>query len=175
MFKQITVFGPGLLGASVLQAVHKHGLAKRKVAWERDPKRAKLCSEQPWCDVAFTDISKAIESADFIVMATPVDTIVDLLRKIGQHIQPGTLVTDTGSTKVLICDEGHHAIQDPAHFIGSHPMAGSEKSGFEHSSETLLEGRTCLVTPLPQSDEAATEKIVHFWEALGMQVTCLSP
>ena len=175
MFEQITVLGPGLLGASVLKAAHKRGLAKRTVVWAHRKERVQQCKKQPWCSAAYENLEDALKDADIVVLATPVDSIIDLLRSMGPHLKEGAIVTDAGSTKSLICNQGASSFPPLAYFVGSHPMAGSEKSGMENADEALFEGRTCLVTPIPQTNKAATECVVRFWENLGMNVTCISP
>ena len=70
---------------------------------------------------------------------------------------------------------GHAAMPPGVHFVGAHPMAGSEKSGWEHATETLFEGRACFVTPMPGTDGRAIETIVRFWHELGAEVTTLDP
>ena len=87
----------------------------------------------------------------------------------------GTLVTDVGSVKGEITRLGHAAMRPGAHFVGAHPMAGSEKSGWEHATESLFEGRACFVTPLRETDGRALETIVRFWHELGTEVTTLDP
>jgi prephenate dehydrogenase len=70
---------------------------------------------------------------------------------------------------------GHAAMRPGAHFVGAHPMAGSEKTGWEHATESLFEGRTCFVTPLRETNGPAIETIVRFWHELGAEVTTLDP
>jgi prephenate dehydrogenase len=178
MFEQITVLGPGLLGASILKATHTRGLAKRVVAWAHREERATQCASKNWCSAAYAthnQINEALKDADLVILATPVNSIISLLHAVGPHLKVGALVTDTGSTKTLICTQGISAFPKTASFVGSHPMAGSEKSGLDHADAKLFENRTCLVTPTPETNPKATECIVRFWENLGMNVTCISP
>jgi prephenate dehydrogenase len=84
-------------------------------------------------------------------------------------------VTDVGSVKGEICRLGHAALAARAHFVGSHPMAGSEKNGWEHATEILFEGRTCFVTPLETTAPTAAATVVAFWHALGAEPVTVAP
>ena len=108
-------------------------------------------------------------------MAARVDTIVPLVQQIAPVLPEGAIVTDVGSVKGEIARLGHVALAGTkAHFIGAHPMAGSEKTGWEHSTADLFERRTCFVTPLPDSDPRAVGTVVGFWRALGAEVVTVN-
>jgi prephenate dehydrogenase len=101
--------------------------------------------------------------------------ITGMLRKISTGLDSGALVTDVGSTKSRICREANGIVPDGVTFIGSHPMAGSEKSGMEHATSDLFKGRACMVTPLEGAPAAAVDNVVLFWRSLGMEVSSMSP
>ena len=174
-FTQITILAPGLLGASVARAVRASGVAPRIVLWTRRPESRLELREQPWCDAVADTPNAAVRGADLVVIAAPVDQIVPLARRIAPELAPGTLVTDVGSVKGEISRLGHAALAPHAHFVGAHPMAGSEKTGWKHGSATLFERRTCFVTPLPETPPAATAAAVAFWHALGAEVVTVPP
>ena len=175
MFDQITILGPGLLGASIGIAARERGLAKRIVSWSRRAETRANCLDQPWCDGVFDSAGEACRGSQLVVICTPVETIAPLLATISSDLEAGALITDVGSTKSLICRSAKGVDLGGATFIGSHPMAGSEQTGMSHARGDLFEGAACIVTPLedPQIDSAG--KISSFWEALGMQVTHTSP
>ncbi len=172
---QLVILAPGLLGGSVAQAARARGLARRIVIWARRPEVRLKLESQPWCDAVTDTPESAVTEASLVVLAAPVAKIVELARHIAIHVPSGSIVTDVGSVKGDICREGHFALKRRAHFVGSHPMAGSEKAGWEHGSPELFVNRTCFVTPLPDSDPSATEKVVRFWADLGSEVTTLHP
>ncbi len=175
MFKHITVLGPGLLGASLLMAAKARGLCSRTGAWSRRMETRLKCEKQPWCDRVSDQASDAVRDADLVVLCTPVETIVPLLKEIGPALKKGTLVTDVGSTKGLICHQSHTAAPAGVDFIGSHPMAGSEKTGLEYATPDLFRHQTCFVTPLAETPPSASERAIAFWQALEMEVTTTSP
>jgi prephenate dehydrogenase len=81
-----------------------------------------------------------------------------------------------GSVKGDISRLGHAALAATRrHFVGAHPMAGSEKTGWEHGTESLFQRRTCFVTPLPDTDARAVETVVAFWRELGAEVVTVTP
>lgn len=175
MFDQITIIGPGLLGASIGIAAHERGLAGRIVSWSRQAETRAKCQAQDWCDEVYDTAEEACRGSQLIIICTPVQTIVPLLASVAPELAPGALVTDVGSTKSRICREAKGVDLQDASFIGSHPMAGSEQTGMAHARGDLFDGAACIVTPLEDSATDATGQITSFWEAIGMQVTHASP
>jgi prephenate dehydrogenase len=175
MFQQITILGPGLLGASLAMAVKERGLAAKVHSWSRRAETRAKCIGADWCDAVFDSPEKAVKGSELVVICTPVETIVPLVEQIAGALIPGALVTDVGSTKSLICREAKGALSADATFIGSHPMAGSEQTGMEYARANLFVGATCLITPLDESPAPAIAQISAFWEALGMLLATVSP
>lgn len=167
---QLTILAPGLLGGSVARAARTRGAAKRIVLWARRPEARLKLREQPWCDAVADTPEEAVRDASLVVIAAPVDQIVPLAQLIAPALPDGALVTDVGSVKGEIARLGAVALAPRAHFVGAHPMAGSEKTGWENGTAGLFEHRTCFVTPLPESDAAAVASVVAFWRALGADV-----
>lgn len=176
MFQQITILGPGLLGASLAMAVKERGLAARVVTWSRRPESRAKCLNQSWCDAVFDSPEKAVVGSDLVVICTPVQTIVPLLVQIRPALDAEALITDVGSTKSLICREARTALEGhSATFLGAHPMAGSEQAGMEHAQSDLFENAACILTPLDDASAEAIAKLSAFWDALGMTVSTVSP
>jgi cyclohexadieny/prephenate dehydrogenase len=172
---QLTILAPGLLGGSVARAARAYGAAKRIVIWSRRPETRLALREQPWCDAVADTPEDAAREASLVVLAAPVDRIVPLARQIASTLPVGALVTDVGSVKGDIARLGAAAVAPRAHFIGAHPMAGSEKTGWEHGTAELFQHRTCFVTPRPDSDARAVESVAAFWRALGAEVVSVPP
>lgn len=172
---QLTILAPGLLGGSVARAARARGVASRIVVWSRRPESRLKLREQSWCDAVADTPNEAVRGASLVVLAAPVDQIVPLARQIAPDLSTGALVTDVGSVKGEISRLGHAALAPKAHFVGAHPMAGSEKTGWEHSSAGLFERRTCFVTPLDDTHADATAAVVKFWHDLGSDVVTVAP
>ncbi len=175
MFEQLTILAPGLLGASLGMAAHHFSIARRIHVWARRAESREACSEQAWCDEAFSDPGEAVKGSQLVVLCTPVDTIVSMVDQIAPSLDAGALVTDVGSTKSKICRLAARAVPQGTWFIGSHPMAGSEKSGMAHASVDLFRNRACLVTPLEDVEVKLVELLVRFWKSVGMEVTSINP
>ena len=176
MFQQITILGPGLLGASLAMAVKKHGLALRVTTWSRRPKSRAKCLNHSWCDAVLDTLEEAVAGSDLVVICTPVQTIVPLLTQIRPALATGALVTDVGSTKSLICREARNALEGhSATFLGAHPMAGSEQAGMEHAQPDLFQDAACILTPLDDASSETIAQLIAFWGALGMIVSTVSP
>lgn len=172
MFQQITILGPGLLGASLALALKERALCQRVHAWSRREETRTQAGQSSWCDTVFDDPARSCEGSDFVVICTPVQTIPPLLGEIAPVLSPETLVTDVGSTKSEICDR---AREIGANFIGSHPMAGSERTGMSHARADLFEAAACILTPTTSTDPAQLARLRLLWEAIGMRVVTLSP
>lgn len=175
MLDQLTILAPGLLGGSVARAAHSRGMARKIVIWSRRPETRLALAGQPWCSATQDTPEEAVKDADLVIVATPVDRIVPLLRQIAPSLKAGALVCDVGSVKGEISRLGHDALAGRAHFVGAHPMAGSEKTGWEHATADLFSGRTCFVTPVPSTDANALKKAVAFWKDLGCEVVTVDP
>lgn len=175
MLDTLVILAPGLLGGSVAQAARARGLARRIVIWARRPEVRHKLESQPWCDAIAATPEAAVAGASLVVLAAPVDRIMELARQIAPHLPAGAVVTDVGSVKGDVCRAGQVAIKGTAHFVGAHPMAGGEKTGWEHGSTSLFEKRTVFVTPLPETDPKAVELVARFWADLGGEVSTLHP
>jgi prephenate dehydrogenase len=150
-------------------------MARKIVIWSRRPETRLALAGQPWCTATKDTPEEAVKEADMVIIATPVDRIVPLLRQIAPSLKAGALVCDVGSVKGEISRLGNDAMAGKAHFIGAHPMAGSEKTGWEHGTAELFKDRTCFVTPVYSTDSGALKKAVAFWKDLGSEVVTLDP
>lgn len=175
MFEKITVIAPGLLGASIGMAVHKRSLATSVVAWARREEAREVLQSCDWCDQAPEGIEEACGDSELIVLCAPVERIIDLAKRIAPSLESNPIVTDVGSVKSLLSRECHAAFESKARFVGSHPMAGSEKTGMENADADLFVGNPCFVTPLADSDTIAVDAVSEFWSKLGAQVLRESP
>ena len=150
-------------------------LPRQLTLWARRSETQLQLKGQPWCDRVADTPADAVRDAQLIVICAPVDQIVPLVTQIAPALAAGAIVTDVGSVKGEICRHSHIELKGRAHFVGSHPMAGSEKTGWEHGRADLFSRRTVFVTPLAETEAKATERVTVFWNALEADVATLEP
>lgn len=175
MLEQLTILAPGLLGSSVARTAHALGLAKKVVVWARRTETRLELRNQPWCHQVFDTAEEAVHDASLVVLAPPVDSIVPLARQIANHLREGAVVTDVGSVKGELCRHARNALSRHGVFVGAHPMAGSERTGWQAGTENLFARRTCFVTPEQDTPDQARDLVIRFWHDLGMEVVTVTP
>ncbi len=177
MIGRLAIVGVGLLGGSVAKAARAQGLAREIVGIGRDAGRLDAALEDGTLDRATTAIGDGVKDADLILLAAPVLVIERQLPQVWQAAAPGVIITDVGSTKAAIVAAAHRlATTRPLTFVGSHPMAGSEKSGYGVARADLFQGATVIVTPTDASEPRAVKTVMAFWESLGaVSVVTLDP
>ncbi len=172
----LAILAPGLLGASVARAARERGLAGKITLWARRPEVRAALREQAWVDHVADRPEEAAARARLVVLAAPVDKIIELDRLIAPHLRHDAIVTDVGSVKGPICAAA--ATHDRARgsfFIGSHPMAGGAVTGWENGSAGLFENRVTFVTPAADTPEPALHALCDFWRGCGSTVVTLAP
>ncbi|MFP6762775.1 MAG: prephenate dehydrogenase [Planctomycetaceae bacterium] len=163
----LAIAGVGLLGGSIAAAAKQRGLARRVIGIGRNPKHLQAAVDAGLIDSFVTDPADCDAEWNFAIVATPVHRIADEVHRIAAASRRGTLITDVGSVKADVCRAAAQGLPDGIHFVGSHPLAGSEKNGCEFSDARLFEGRVTIVTPLDSSQDEAADSVTEFWTALG--------
>lgn len=171
----ITIVGVGLLGGSIGLAVRSRQLARRVVGVGRDPERLAVAREYGAIDGHTTSLAEGVRDAQLVIFCTPVDRIAGQVIEASTHCTPETILTDVGSTKSNIVTAVQGRLPRSVYFVGSHPMAGSEKTGVEHARAELFIDRTTIITPTLTSPQYAVSTLESFWSALGSQVVRMSP
>jgi prephenate dehydrogenase len=176
VIRQLAIVGVGLLGGSVAKAARQGGLARRILGIGRSTERMQPALDDGTLDLAVTDLDAGVREADFVLLAAPVLAIEGLLERVWRAAPAGALVTDVGSTKRNIVRAAERlAATRPLGFVGSHPLAGSEKSGYHVARADLFRGAMVVVTPTEATELAALKRTTEFWEALGARVSSLDP
>jgi cyclohexadieny/prephenate dehydrogenase len=169
-FDRIALIGIGLIGSSIAYDVKRLGLAKEVVVSTRSAETLKRAEELALGDRYMPSSAEAVKDADLVIVSVPVGASASVAAEIAPSLKPGCIVTDVGSTKASVIAQMQPHMPGNVHFIPGHPIAGTEKSGPDAGFSGLFEGRWCIFTPLPGTDETALKKLRHFWETLGSRV-----
>ncbi len=174
-FNKVSIIGVGLLGASFALALREKGLCKTIIGFGRSEDNLKRAKERGIIDDYSLDVRKACEDSDLILLSTPVGAFRDIAERIKDALKHGVLITDVGSVKGRLVHELESLMPDGVHYIGSHPIAGSDKSGIDDARADLFNNARCIITPTEKSDELAKGKIILTWEAVGAKVEVIDP
>jgi prephenate dehydrogenase len=177
VIERLAIVGVGLLGGSLAQAVRARALAREIVGIGRDASRMQPALRDGVLDRATTDVAHGVAGADRIVLAAPVLANEDLLAQVWAAAPPGSVVTDVGSTKrrIVTAAERLAAGRREIHFVGSHPMAGSERAGYAVARPDLFQGAIVVLTPTETTDSVAAKSVGELWAAVGARVVTLDP
>ncbi|NKB68734.1 MAG: prephenate dehydrogenase/arogenate dehydrogenase family protein [Candidatus Latescibacteria bacterium] len=161
----------GLIGGSLGLALKRTGFAGRLVGVSRPATTARALElgalDEGW---DYHQLDKALDGADLIFICTPVQRILDLLPAIAQHAQAGALVTDVGSTKRRIGQEAVRHLGAQVHFVGGHPMAGSEKAGVEAADPFLFQNAIYILVPSASVPASSYQALADLVQDLGARV-----
>jgi len=167
-FRKITIIGVGLLGGSIGLAARQRRLAGEVAGFVRRAASLKECEKVGAVDFATTDLLAAVSNADLIILCSPLAQMRLLVRQFLPALKRGAIVTDVGSVKATVARELESLITKAGgHFIGSHPMAGGEKTGVLAARADLFECAINILTPTKKSHAAAVRKLERFWKSLG--------
>ncbi|HEU6448709.1 MAG TPA: prephenate dehydrogenase/arogenate dehydrogenase family protein [Verrucomicrobiae bacterium] len=175
-FRKITIIGVGLLGGSIGLAARKFRIAREIAGYVRRKETIRDCETFGATDYATMDLLAAVSDADLVILCTPLAQMRSLVEQFPPALKRGAIVTDVGSVKADVVRELQSLIATAgAHFIGSHPMAGAEKTGVSAARADLFQNAVCVLTPTKKSNTAAVKKLERFWKSLGARVLKLAP
>lgn len=176
VWNKISLMGLGLLGGSLGKALIAGNHAKKVAGFVRRPEAIQEALKAGIVHEASLDISEITQDADLIVLCTPILKMRPIVEAMIPHLKKGAIVTDVGSVKNFLVRELEPLISDAEGiYIGSHPMAGSERQGMQHADPDLFSGAVCVLTPSPQSQQQATIQVRHLWEQVGGMPMILEP
>lgn len=171
LFNKIAIIGTGLIGGSIALSIKKNKLANEVIGVSRRKSSILLAQKMHAIDKGSQDIN-IVRDADLLIFATPVSTILSLAPKVAALVKKNCIVTDIGSTKEEIVLKLEKIFPK---YVGSHPMAGSQKHGVVNANAAIFKNSLCLVTPKENTDKEALRKVVKFWNKLGIRVVLLTP
>src|SRR5207302_4616270 len=140
-----------------------------------DPSMLQRALERGAVTEAAGSIGEVVEGASLVVLSMPVGVIPAAFRKVAPHLERGTVVTDLGSAKGRLVQEIGPLVPEGVHFIGGHPIAGSEKEGVEAADPDLFRGAFWILTPTADTDPGAYGRLVRSLSGLAVPVLPLDP
>ena len=173
-FKEVCIVGLGLIGGSFALNLRLKGFPGKITAVDINPEAIEKGIELEVIDSGSIKHSIA-ESADLIVLATPVGAYENVLKQLKPFISRDAIVSDLGSVKGHLVYKCEEILKGVAPFVGGHPIAGTEKSGVENVVENLFEGAKFIITPTENTDKIAMEKVANLWKRLGSEIVVMDP
>lgn len=165
--KRVAILGMGLMGASLAGALRTRGLATVAAYARREATRREAL-QGGWADSVHASAAEAVKGSEIVVLCTPVLSFVELLQQCRSALESGAIITDVGSTKGEVVREAKAVLGGlPVHFIGSHPMTGSDRSGLTAARVDLYNDALVALTPTPGDSAPCVRKLAAFWEGVG--------
>lgn len=158
------------MGGSFARACKKENLAGTVIGFGRNRANLEEGKKLNIIDRFEEDIETAVRNSDLVIFCCPVASIISSLKQSIPALKPGCIVTDVGSVKTVLVEKITGLVPEGVHYVGSHPIAGSEKAGLKESRPDLFQGNKCILTPVPSTDPAALETIRSLWKELGMEM-----
>jgi prephenate dehydrogenase len=157
-------------------ALKRRRLAGSVTGYVRRKASLKECKTAGAVDECTLDLGEAVSGADLIVVCTPVAQMRPLAEQMLPSLKRGAVVTDVGSVKASVVRELEKPIAKAgAHFVGSHPIAGSEKTGISAARADLFANAVCVITPTGKSNRGAVRQVEQLWKSVGCRLLRLSP
>lgn len=174
-FDKVTIIGVGMIGASFSLAMKKNGLCGRVCGFGRNKENLIKAKERGMIDSFESDPATACKGSDLVMLSSPVGSFQDIVKKASGSFKKGAVVTDAGSVKGKLVYEIEKIMPEGTHYIGGHPIAGSDRSGIEASNVELFRDAKCIITPTENSDAGSLQSVSGLWESLGSEVITMTP
>lgn len=173
--KKITIVGLGLIGGSLAKAFRRTNHDFTIIGMDTDRENLKRAKQEGTVDFISDNLEQAASDSHFIFLCTPINRIPDMLRTLRSVVRPGTIITDVGSIKSGIMEEAEQILPRDIYFIGGHPMAGGERSGYSAGVAHLFENAYYILTPRESTPESVLEEMKHLISSTGAIPLILDP
>lgn len=172
---KITIAGLGLIGGSLAKAFRRTNPNFEIIGVDRDKNNLDLALNEGTINKAFQKIEEAVSDSQVIFICTPVTSIPEMLKTMVRILKTGTIITDAGSVKSKIMEEAAKILPKDVFFIGGHPMAGAERSGFSSSVAHLFENAYYVLSPLPGTPSEVIDSLQLLISSTGALPLLLDP
>ena len=174
MMKNILIIGCGLIGSSVLRAVHANRGSKNIYIYEKSKKNISIIKKLKIRCKVINKLKNIPVSFDLVIFCTPMSQYSNFISKINKFITNKTIVTDVGSTKEMSSKKVKKQLKKNITWIPSHPIAGSEVSGAEYGDKNLFKNKWCILIKEKNIDKTHLSKLKSFWKKLGSKVIMMN-
>lgn len=174
-YKRVALIGLGLIASSMAHAMRRAGYEGEIVGTARSEQTRDEARKLGFCDRITDTSAEVVEGADLVVLAIPVGAMEAVTKDIAPHLAPGSTVTDVGSVKRAVLNAVLPHLPEGVHFVGAHPMAGTEHSGPSSGFAELFDNRWCLIVPPEGADPDAVARVETYWKTLGANVDQMEP
>lgn len=176
MIKRLCIVGVGLIGGSLARALRAVDAVEHVIGTSRREQHLAEAEALGVIDSYDTDLLKAVTGADMVVVCVPLGVMTDVFTQMASALADDTIVTDVGSAKLSVIEAARDTLGSAfTRFVPGHPIAGTEKSGVSASFAELYLKRRVILTPVPQTDSMALDKVKQMWRAAGAVVQSMSP
>ena len=175
MMKNILIIGCGLIGSSVLRAVHFQKLSKNIYIYEKSKKNILLIKKLNIECKVINKFKNIYINFDLVIFCTPMSQYLNIISKVNKFLTSKTIVTDVGSTKELSFKNVKRKIKKNITWIPSHPIAGSEVSGAEYGDKNLFKNKWCVLIKEKNIKKIHLSRLKLFWKKLGSKVIMMNP
>ena len=173
LVEKLAIIGVGLMGGSLAMCLREKGEVGEVIGIGRGLPNLEEAKRLGIIDSYTQDIAEGVRDADVIIVAIPVCSIVHVIAENQKYMKDGAIITDVGSVKGDIVRQVDALLDKRLHFVGGHPIAGTEKSGASAAFPTLYRGSRCIITPTEKTDREALDKIVAMWAMTEARVVVM--
>ena len=174
MFKKVLIIGCGLIGSSILRAIHSKNLSNKIFVLEKSKSNiSKIKKIKSNCKF-IKSLNNEISDVDLVVICTPMSQYKKIIEKLNKSLKVGCLITDVGSTKQNIIKLKNNILNKKFNWISSHPIAGSEVSGPEYGNKNLFLNKWCVIIKEKKQNLKKTNLIKKFWKKIGSKIILMN-
>ena len=174
MFKNVLIIGCGLIGSSVLRALHNKKLSKKIYVLEKSKKNISMIKKIKTNCKFIKNLNHEVPNIDLVIICTPMSEYKKIIPKLNQSLNSKCLITDVGSTKKNIINLKNKLLDKKLDWISSHPIAGSEVSGPEYGNKNLFLDKWCVIIKEKKINTKKMNLLKRFWKKFGSKVIIMN-
>jgi len=175
MFKKVLIIGCGLIGSSILRAIHSKKLSKTVFVFEKSKKNISKIKKIKSNFKIVKSINNEICDTEFVIICTPMSEYKKIIQQLNKHLKKNYLITDVSSTKKNIIKLKNKILNKKLNWISSHPITGSEVSGPEYGNKNIFLNKWCVIIKEKRQNLKKTNLLKKFWKKIGSKVIVMNP